>query len=84
MAPKPTKQQQDEQAAAAAVALAATELEYRVELLNHMAATCHERCISRPVKEGSLSVGENSCIDRCCAKYWQMVTIIGQLLAGQK
>eukprot|EP00983_Pelagomonas_calceolata_P033805 1059003-Pelagomonas_calceolata.AAC.5 len=35
-------------------------------------------------KEGSLSVGENSCVDRCCAKYWQVVAIVGQLLGAQK
>ena len=27
--------------------------------------------VERRYKEGNLSVGENSCLDRCCAKYWQ-------------
>ncbi|KXZ47452.1 hypothetical protein GPECTOR_35g890 [Gonium pectorale] len=56
--------------AAAALTMATTELEYRVSLLNS-------------IKEGTLSVGENSCIDRCCAKYWQVVAIVGQLLGSQ-
>lgn len=93
---------------------AATELEYRVELLNkwvaawqqppcraagpppasveraagrsphctlrralalrarRMVASCHEKCAAKPYKEGILSVGETSCIDRCAAKYWQV------------
>ncbi|PNW75151.1 hypothetical protein CHLRE_12g514900v5 [Chlamydomonas reinhardtii] len=70
--------------AAAALSMATTELEYRVSLLNSMVSTCHERCAARPYKEGQLSVGENSCLDRCCAKYWQVVAIVGQLLGSQK
>ncbi|KAF5842059.1 mitochondrial inner membrane translocase [Dunaliella salina] len=71
-------------AAGAALALATTELEYRVELLNKMVASCYDKCAARPFKEGTLSVGENSCVDRCCAKYWQVVAIVGQLLGAQK
>ncbi len=26
----------------------------------------------RRFKEGTLSIGENSCLDRCCSKYWQV------------
>eukprot|EP00775_Hariotina_reticulata_P005843 gene5843-6084_t len=66
-----SKAAEDAQAAAAAMAMAATELEYRVELLNKY-------------KEGILSVGESSCIDRCAAKYWQAVAIVGQLLGSAK
>lgn len=70
--------------AAAAMAMAATELEYRVELLNRMVASCHEKCSAKPYKEGILSVGESSCVDRCAAKYWQVVAIVGQLLGSAK
>ncbi|KAL6752497.1 mitochondrial inner membrane translocase, partial [Haematococcus lacustris] len=70
--------------AATAMALATTELEYRVELLNKMVTTCYDRCAARPFKEGALSIGENSCVDRCCSKYWQTVAIVGQLLGAQK
>lgn len=73
----------DEQAYAA-MAVATAELEYRVELMNKMVSSCHRRCAAKPYKENSLSVGENSCIDRCCAKYWQVVGIVGQMLGSQR
>ena len=34
-------------------------------------------------KEGDLNVGENSCVDRCASKYWQVTGIVGQMLGGQ-
>ena len=34
-------------------------------------------------KEGDLNVGENSCVDRCASKYWQVTGIVGQLLGGR-
>mmetsp|Transcript_6987 Transcript_6987/g.11876 ORF Transcript_6987/g.11876 Transcript_6987/m.11876 type:complete len:90 (-) Transcript_6987:379-648(-) len=70
--------------ASAAVAMATTELEYRVELLNRMVSTCYDRCAARPFKEGALSIGEISCVDRCCSKYWQTVAIVGQLLGSKQ
>jgi mitochondrial import inner membrane translocase subunit TIM10 len=69
---------QAQAAAATAMALATTELEYRVELLNHMVSNCHEKCASKPYKDGQLSVGENSCVDRCSSKYWQVDDIDGK------
>jgi import inner membrane translocase subunit TIM10 len=29
-------------------------------------------------------VGESSCVDRCAAKYWQVVAIVGQLIGSGK
>jgi hypothetical protein len=40
--------QQEAAAAAQAMGMAATELEYRVELLNRMVAACFEKCSARP------------------------------------
>lgn len=33
-------------------------------------------------KEGDMNVGENSCVDRCASKYWQVTGIVGQMLGG--
>jgi hypothetical protein len=35
-------------------------------------------------KDGDLSVGENTCIDRCSSKYWQVTGIVGQMLGAQQ
>ena len=58
------------------------EMEYRVELFNKLSVACFDKCIDRRFKEGDLNVGENSCVDRCAAKYWQVVSIVGQMLGG--
>ncbi|KAJ4725678.1 mitochondrial import inner membrane translocase subunit TIM10-like [Melia azedarach] len=52
-----------------AFGMAETEMEYRVELFNRY-------------KESELNMGENSCIDRCVSKYWQVNSMIGQLLSA--
>lgn len=39
-------------------------------------------CTCRRYKEGDLNVGENSCVDRCASKYWQVTGIVGQMLGG--
>ncbi|PNY00967.1 mitochondrial import inner membrane translocase subunit TIM10-like protein [Trifolium pratense] len=33
-------------------------------------------------KESDLNMGENSCIDRCVSKYWNVTNLIGQLLGS--
>uniref|UniRef100_A0A453MBE9 Mitochondrial import inner membrane translocase subunit n=2 Tax=Triticinae TaxID=1648030 RepID=A0A453MBE9_AEGTS len=35
-------------------------------------------------KEGELNMGENSCIDRCVSKYWQVTNIVGGMLGTQQ
>lgn len=50
--------------------------------IGRMSTTCWNKCVDRP-KEGELSLGENACIDRCAAKFWQVATIIGnQMVQG--
>eukprot|EP00227_Mantoniella_beaufortii_P020632 CAMPEP_0197590654 /NCGR_PEP_ID=MMETSP1326-20131121/11813_1 /TAXON_ID=1155430 /ORGANISM="Genus nov. species nov., Strain RCC2288" /LENGTH=90 /DNA_ID=CAMNT_0043155827 /DNA_START=59 /DNA_END=331 /DNA_ORIENTATION=+ len=61
---------------------AATEMDYRVDLFNKMVTGCYEKCIDKKFKDGDLNVGENSCVDRCTAKYWQAVGIVGQMLGA--
>ncbi|OAE29997.1 hypothetical protein AXG93_3893s1040 [Marchantia polymorpha subsp. ruderalis] len=71
--------------------MAQQEMEYRVDLFNKLTQTCFEKCIERKYKESELNVGENSCIDRCVAKYWQrqlsasrVTGIVGTMLGSSK
>ncbi len=70
-------------------ALRSTAVSSRVLVSGRMAHTrrgvngaCH-LTVCR-YKEGTLSVGENSCIDRCCAKYWQVREGGGRKGAGHQ
>ncbi|KAK3126737.1 hypothetical protein QOZ80_7AG0561570 [Eleusine coracana subsp. coracana] len=63
--------------------LAEKEMEYRVDLFNRLTQTCFDKCIEKRHKEAELNMGENSCIDRCVSKYWQVTNLVGQLLGNQ-
>ncbi|KAJ4846189.1 protein transporter tim10 [Turnera subulata] len=65
-----------------AFTLAQSEMEYRVELFNRLVHTCFNKCVDRRYKENELNMGENSCIDRCTAKYWAVNNIVGQMISG--
>ncbi|EOY33864.1 hypothetical protein QUC31_018730 [Theobroma cacao] len=73
-----------------AFGMAETEMEYRVELFNslflwfssRLAQTCFNKCVDKRYKESELNMGENSCIDRCVSKYWQVNGMIGQMLSA--
>ncbi|MBA0745190.1 hypothetical protein Gogos_007774 [Gossypium gossypioides] len=45
-----------------------------------MASTIMSFCFR--YKESELNMGENSCIDRCVSKYWQVNSMIGQMLSA--
>ena len=53
-------------------AMAQMEMEYRVDLYTRMSGVCFDKCMDHKYKDGDLNVGENSCVDRCSAKYWQV------------
>ncbi|XP_021766942.1 mitochondrial import inner membrane translocase subunit TIM10-like isoform X2 [Chenopodium quinoa] len=57
------------------------EMEHRVELFNKLTHNCFNKCVEKRYKEGDLNLGENSCIDRCVSKYWQVNNMIGHILA---
>ncbi|CAF1864160.1 unnamed protein product, partial [Brassica oleracea] len=79
-----------------AFSMAQTEMEYRVELFNKLAQTCFSKCVDKRYKETELNMGDNSCIDRCVSKYWQIRRLlcllkglfvngmVGQLLSAGK
>jgi import inner membrane translocase subunit TIM10 len=64
--------------------MAQQEMDYRVDLFNRMVTSCFDKCIDKRYKEGDMNVGENSCVDRCASKYWQVTGIVGQMLGGQQ
>ncbi|KAG5536244.1 hypothetical protein RHGRI_023880 [Rhododendron griersonianum] len=45
---------------------------------------CFNKCVEKRYKEAELNMGENSCIDRCVSKYWQVTNLIGQLLGSNQ
>jgi import inner membrane translocase subunit TIM10 len=49
-----------------------------------MVGNCYDKCIDRRYKDGDLSVGENTCLDRCSSKYWACTSIVGQLLGASQ
>ncbi|KAH7301259.1 hypothetical protein KP509_23G018000 [Ceratopteris richardii] len=66
------------------IGMAQQEMEYRVELFNKLTHSCFEKCIEKRFKDSELNVGENSCVDRCVHKYWQVTAMVGQLLSASK
>ena len=48
--------------------------------LCRMTEECFKKCMDKKFREGELNLGETSCVDRCCHKYWQATAIVGQLL----
>jgi import inner membrane translocase subunit TIM10 len=49
-----------------------------------MVASCFDKCMDRRYKDSELNVGENSCIDRCSQKYWQVRRESGAAAAPRK
>ncbi|KAG5180513.1 Tim10/DDP family zinc finger-domain-containing protein [Tribonema minus] len=58
------------------VEMAKTEVEMMTDLYNKMVDSCFSKCIAN-MKEGDLSVGEMSCVDRCVHKYLSAQEVVG-------
>jgi len=59
--------------------VAAAELAGGADLLQRVVGACHARCIVG-AKDGSLSIAEMSCTDRCALKYFETHKIVGNVL----
>ncbi|KAH0635251.1 mitochondrial import inner membrane translocase subunit TIM10-like [Solanum tuberosum] len=64
--------------------MAEKEMEYRVEMFNKLTHTCFKKCVENKYKDSELNMGENSCIDRCVSKYWQVTNLVGTLLGNTR
>jgi import inner membrane translocase subunit TIM10 len=53
-------------------------------ILRRMVGSCYDKCMDKRYKDGDLSVGENTCLDRCASKYWATTSIVGQLLGASQ
>jgi import inner membrane translocase subunit TIM10 len=53
-------------------------------VLYRMVGSCYDKCMDKRYKDGDLSVGENTCLDRCASKYWATTSIVGQLLGASQ
>mmetsp|Transcript_26435 Transcript_26435/g.50210 ORF Transcript_26435/g.50210 Transcript_26435/m.50210 type:complete len:82 (+) Transcript_26435:123-368(+) len=74
----------DEETKKKQFAMAEMEMEYRVDLYTRLSGACFDKCMDHKFKDGDLNVGENSCVDRCAAKYWAVVGIVGQMLGAHE
>jgi len=48
-----------------------------IYILNSILDSCHKKCIQTNYSEGDLNKGEQVCIDRCVAKYFDVNTKVG-------
>ncbi|ORX83478.1 hypothetical protein BCR32DRAFT_201772, partial [Anaeromyces robustus] len=53
------------------------ELDMITTLFNNILDSCHKKCIQTNYSEGDLNKGEQVCIDRCVAKYFDVNTKVG-------
>lgn len=57
------------------------EVESINELNKRITSECYEKCVSKP-RDGDLSVGEMTCIDRCVPKYLETHELVGRSLTA--
>ncbi|KAG4087956.1 hypothetical protein H8356DRAFT_1726373 [Neocallimastix lanati (nom. inval.)] len=57
--------------------MAEQELDMITNLFNNILDSCHKKCIQTNYSEGDLNKGEQVCIDRCVAKYFDVNTKVG-------
>ena len=52
------------------------ETDAQIDFFQKMSTACSQKCLSNKNNDSELSVGEMSCVDRCCNKYVQAREIV--------
>ena len=61
--------------------MATLEVKAMTNLLNRLAESCWDKCVSAKLTTAELQVGELACDDRCAIKYMEVSTLVGQSIA---
>lgn len=61
------------------VKIAVAELEVMGDMFTKMSQTCWAKCVTKH-REGDLTVGEMTCVDRCTSKYMSAHKVIGEVI----
>lgn len=60
------------------ITAAEAELDLVTDMFNKLVDNCHKKCISTNYTDGSLTVNESTCLDRCVAKYFETNVKVGE------
>ncbi|KAK0747760.1 Tim10/DDP family zinc finger-domain-containing protein [Apiosordaria backusii] len=66
------------------IAAVENEIKVMTEMQTRMAKICSQKCLDRTYREGELSKGEASCLDRCSVKFFEAHTTISEQLQKEQ
>ncbi|KAK4672280.1 protein transporter tim10 [Podospora pseudopauciseta] len=66
------------------IAAVENEIKVMTEMQTRMAKICSQKCLDSTYREGELSKGEASCLDRCSAKFFEAHTTISEQLQKEQ
>jgi len=60
--------------------VAELEVEMMSDMYRRMTSSCHKKCVPTNYRDGDLSKGESTCLDRCVAKFMDIHDRLGKKL----